>query len=1399
MNISQPVPSELDSVDFTFLSTDEIHAISVKRIENETTLDNLLNPSPGGLYDPALGSWGDYLCSSCNLNRAACPGHPGHIGLPVPVYHPVFLHQAFHLLRSIGLQLAVNGLIDNSKTPKPQDPTKKIEDGIKQTLEKKEGLFRKNMMGKRVNFAARSVISPDPNIETNEIGVPPVFAEKLTYPEPVTSHNFAEMQMAVINGPDKWPGAFAIENEHGQVVSLRHKSLDDRSSLANQLLAATNSNTAKTNNKKVYRHLTNGDVVLMNRQPTLHKPSIMGHRVRVLSSEKTLRMHYANCNTYNADFDGDEMNLHFPQNEAARAEALQIADTDHQYLSSTAGKPLRGLIQDHISLAVAMCSRDTFISRGDYQQLIYAALRPESGHIAGDQLQLLPAAIIKPTPRWTGKQVFSTILLNIRPSGCGGLSMLGATQIKAEQWGAKSEEGSVLFQDGYLVTGILDKSQIGSSSGGLVHAIHEVYGPAWAGKLLSSLSRMLTRYLHMRAFSCGIDDLRLTKEGEVARRQALRAADEVGLGVASTYVSLEKHDDPSGSSLLHRLEEVFRDDVKQKGLDLLMNRGATDITDAVLKVCIPNRLEKPFPRNQMQTMTSSGAKGSRVNASLITCNLGQQVLEGRRVPLMVSGKSLPCFKPFETSLRAGGYVVNRFLTGIRPQEYYFHHMAGREGLIDTAVKTSSSGYLQRCVIKGMEGLTVAYDNSVRDSDGSLIQFLYGEDGLEVTKTKYLFDFGFVLQNFQSQQAQLSRDLEDSRSLGDKQSQFTRYMKSAIKHASDRDGKDPLVSKVNPAANAFATSESFFESMTQYLTDNADGLVKQKEEKSNQASSGGVVARSTAQRLFAIKYLKSLTEPGEAVGVIAGQSVGEPSTQMTLNTFHLAGHSAKNVTLGIPRLREILMTASRTINTPSMTLYPVNELPMAKFEEFVKSISVLRLDCVVDRVDVEERYGRGTKYEMAKLYRVRITFFSSSEYSETYAVTATNVMDTVEQRLLPMVCSLMKKEIKTREVKNTGKPPEIEVMTGYVGIAPPSAPDDELDATEAREKQNRTQAVSYGPNDDEDDVVQQRNEREAMSSEDEDDDSDDDAFRNRNEGSVVDESQDEADDDAALDRLTEKAAMDMIDLENRHKEVSDDSLPAWEGAPDQSKSIMESIDENGSSVLAGSRSERILQSHDEVTYFESDKKGGEWCSVTLEYDFDIPKVLMLDIVRESIRKTVIRRIPGVGSCSLEVSNNGERMLHAAGVNLRAMQEYNDIIDMRRIQTNDIGAMLDVYGVEACRGNILRELTTVFESHGIKVDNRHLNLIADYMTRSGGFTSFDRRGLEGNVSPFTKMSFETTIAFLKDAVMNGDRDDLVTPSSRLVMGRLGRAGTGSFDIVTRLPMYLSLAAESVAIIL
>ena len=713
----------------------------------------------------------------------------------------------------VQLQDAVNSLLDRDRNPVQGLSGRKNPDGIKQILEKKDGLFRKNMMGKRVNFAARSVISPDPNIETNEIGVPPVFAKKLTYPEPVTNHNFYELKEAVLNGVEKWPGAAAIENENGQVINLRIKNFEERQALANQLLAPSSTNVTGARNKKVHRHLNNGDIVLMNRQPTLHKPSMMAHRARVLPGEKTIRMHYANCNTYNADFDGDEMNMHFPQNEIARSEALQIADTDHQYLVATSGKPLRGLIQDHISMGVWLTNRDTFFDREDYYQLLYACLRPENNHTTSARIETLTPAIVKPRALWTGKQIVSSVLKNITPITHEGLTLFGKSQTTGDRWegdlgrNKEDKEDDVIFQDGELICGILDKAHLGPSGGGFVHSVYEAYGHTTAGKLLSVLGRLLTKFLHMRAFTCGMDDLVLTKKGEMDRSEKLKEAEKIGLEVATKYVTLDTNPDANSKELLTRLQDVLRDNEKQAGLDSVYNSRTATLSSAITSACLPSGLRKQFPGNQMQAMTASGAKGSSVNANLISCNLGQQVLEGRRVPVMVSGKTLPSFKPFETKARAGGYIVDRFLTGIKPQEYFFHAMAGREGLIDTAVKTSRSGYLQRCLIKGMEGLKVEYDNSVRDSDGTMVQFLYGEDGLDVTKQKHLRDFKFLAENYMSLVAQLNvrEDYPETvnADAGD-------WHKKAMKmvRGGKSDAMDPALAMFNPGSCMGSTSETF---------------------------------------------------------------------------------------------------------------------------------------------------------------------------------------------------------------------------------------------------------------------------------------------------------------------------------------------------------------------------------------------------------------------------------------------------------------------------------------------------------------------------------------------------------------------------------------------------------------
>ena len=272
--------------------------------------------------------------------------------------------------------------------------------GLKQLLEKKEGLFRKHMMGKRVNFAGRSVISPDVYINTDEIGIPEVFAKKLTYPQPVNPANFWEMKQLVLNGPDVYPGACLVEYGNGNTVRLKGKDYESRLAISKQLLTPESTIDSSLDIKIVHRHLKNGDVLLFNRQPTLHRPSIMAHKARVLQNEKTLRMHYSNCKAYNADFDGDEMNAHLPQNEIARAEALSLLLSSEHYLVPKDGTPLGGLIHDHVVSGVALTVRGRFFDKMDYQTLVY-----NSFSSLNRPIKLLPPAILKPEVLWTGKQV----------------------------------------------------------------------------------------------------------------------------------------------------------------------------------------------------------------------------------------------------------------------------------------------------------------------------------------------------------------------------------------------------------------------------------------------------------------------------------------------------------------------------------------------------------------------------------------------------------------------------------------------------------------------------------------------------------------------------------------------------------------------------------------------------------------------------------------------------------------------------------------------------------------------------------------------------------------------------------------------------------------------------------
>jgi DNA-directed RNA polymerase I subunit RPA1 len=589
---------------------------------------------------------------------------------------------------ALTVQKSVNDLFDKEADPRKPGPT-----GVRQVLEKKDGLFRMHIMGKRVNHAARSVISPDVNLATNEIGLPLYFATHLTVPEPVCGYNHERLVRAVINGADEWPGATQVkfDNETVRLDAVAFRAdRERRVAIARRLASGTPDAPVV-----VHRHVLNNDFVLMNRQPTLHRPSIMAHRIRVLNNgDKVLRMHYANCNVYNADFDGDEMNCHRPQDLLASAEAAVIVNADEQYCGPRDGQPARGLIQDHVSSGVLLTQKDTFLTREQFHQLIWAgcqALERDvdlvSERVGGaarlPRVRLPQPAILKPRALWTGKQVVRCVLEQCVP-GQPPLTMRCAAKTKAAAWRGHAEEATVVVHQHDLVTGVLDKNQFGASAFGLVHAVFEVYGGAAAGRVLSTLGRLLSTFLQGHGFTCGIADLLLTPKAERERAATLRKADAAGIAAAASFVGL--FDDtaaaaaPSGSTdaanvalISRQLRALLSSSAPAaKALDSRMTSTLAKSTSAAIAAVFPSGLLVPFPRNNMTLMTTTGAKGSQVNAAQISGLLGSQELEGRRVPLMASGKSLPCFEAYSPAARAGGYVTDRFLTGIRPQEYYFH-------------------------------------------------------------------------------------------------------------------------------------------------------------------------------------------------------------------------------------------------------------------------------------------------------------------------------------------------------------------------------------------------------------------------------------------------------------------------------------------------------------------------------------------------------------------------------------------------------------------------------------------------------------------------------------------------------------------------------------------------------
>ncbi|KAF9057391.1 hypothetical protein BJ165DRAFT_28479 [Panaeolus papilionaceus] len=794
------------------------------------------------------------------------------------------------------LQLSVAMYINSELPGVPSQMGQKPIRGFVQRLKGKQGRFRGNLSGKRVDFSGRTVIGPDPNLRIDEVAVPERVAKVLTYPERVTSHNMEMLKQAIRNGPDVHPGAnYVARGENKKFLKF-----GNRAAIADGLAIGD----------VVERHVIDGDIVLFNRQPSLHKLSIMCHRAKV-RPWRTFRLNECVCGPYNADFDGDEMNLHVPQTEEARTEALELMSVKHNLVTPRNGEPVIAAIQDFITASFLLSRKDRFLDRREFTQICCYLVD------ANVEIDIPPPAILKPQRLWTGKQVFNVLMRPNKKS-----DILVNVESKCNKWEEAKKESYPWMKkpakdlspnDGWLVVvnsevmcGVMDKATVGSGKKkSIFGVILRDYGPHEAANAMNRLAKLCARWLANYGFSLGINDVIPGPELKEKKESMVETAYEK----CQDHITLAKKG---------KLVNKPGCDQEQT-LEALISSELSEVRGAVGDIC----MKELSRHNAPLIMATCGSKGSVINVSQMVACVGQQIIAGHRVPDGFQDRSLPHFPKKSKEPPSKGFVRNSFYSGLRPTEFLFHAISGREGLVDTAVKTAETGYMQRRLMKALEDLTTQYDLSVRNSTGGVVQFQYGDDGLDPA----------CLEG-DAQPIDLARSLTHSLASADRKGrgllpfEIMEIVDKAFKSPKFKEGcsepylatvREFIYEKLAEHMAAARRSRGMFDAIERSSEWDEDTDLSMGADDADKAVVDNYSKVTEAQlnrflELCWVKYVKARIEPGSTVGAVGAQSIGEPGTQMTLKTFHFAGVASMNVTLGVPRIKEII-NAAKIISTP----------------------------------------------------------------------------------------------------------------------------------------------------------------------------------------------------------------------------------------------------------------------------------------------------------------------------------------------------------------------------------------------------------------------------------------------------------------------------------------------------
>jgi DNA-directed RNA polymerase II subunit RPB1 len=1170
---------------------------------------------------------------------------------------------------------------------------------IMDRLNGKGGRVRGNLMGKRVDFSARSVITPDPNLSIRELGIPLKIAKNITKPITVNNLNKNFLLKLVRNGPDEYPGAKILEKRNGENISLRY---------------ADRENIRIENGDIVHRHIMDGDGVLFNRQPTLHRMSMMCHIAKIMFQGDTFRMNVGDTKPYNADFDGDEMNLHMPQDEESEAELKNLAAVPYQIISPANNQSIIGIFQDSLLGSYQFTRVGVkFDSRAAMNLLMALQTINESMFSNMADAEITNFDILS--------QIMPPITIKYKKKSFG------------EKEDYKTSNNVLEIRDGKYLRGQLDKAVLGSGTNGLIHRTCNDFNNMTSAKFIDDLQNVITEYMKVSAYSVGISDL--------------IANIETNNKIAEVITS--KKTDVKG--LIDQLHIGVFENKTGKTNDIEFENQVSNILNKAINDAGKIGIESLSKDNRFVTMVTAGSKGTEINISQMTSCLGQQAIDGKRIPYGFDSRTLPHFTKYDDSPDARGFVESSFISGLRPEELFFHAMAGRIGLIDTAVKTSTTGYIQRRLIKGLEDLKVGYDMTVRNNKDRIVQFSYGDDGIDTVKVENQ-SLPLVSMSLEEIYAHYYVSTQDDKD-GILMTVFTKTAASRMKkHSKDQDLKtkfyiDMMIQKrdeiiqnvfkmrdnknihlpvcfthiINNVQGMqhitknsmvditpidvfdmiednykimenlyYAPPTELFKTMYYFYLSPKELLVVKRFNKK---------ALTVLLETITLMYKRAIVAPGEMVGMIAAQSIGEPTTQLTLNTFHSAGVASKsNVTRGVPRIEEILSLSENTKN-PSLTIYMKREEETDKeiVRDKIPNVELTILREIVESIEIcFDPDDMNTLIEQDKAVM--------SQYFE------------FEQ----MVDECM------GGAKAEGGSAVVGVEAGSESVATPSA--------------SGSGGENAPPSDKSKWVIRMTLDKESM-----------------------------------LDR---KISMDDVHF-------------ALKNMYDKEVTCMYA-DYNDDNLVFRIRLNNVITN--------SKKKNN-----ALSLDQSDQIYILKNFQDNMLNNVVLRGIKGLSKVLLRkitdslikvdstYTKKETWVLDTTGTNLLTALSL-DYIDVTRTISNDIQEIYNVLGIEAARVAIYNELSEVLEFDNTYINYHHLIMLADRMTASASMVSIFRHGINNDdIGPIAKASFEETPEMFLKAARHAELDEMRGVSANVMCGQEGFFGTSSFKVLLDMNKMIKFAGQ------